>query len=55
MTTKSIVWHDFGYENDREGRGPDLKTFEGIDPFTFEKVQYIRKLEEGIQRLRREG
>jgi hypothetical protein len=47
-----IIWHDFGYENGWDGREPDLTSFEGIGPFTFQKVQYIRKIEEGIQRLR---
>jgi len=43
-----IVWHDFGYERDWDGREP----FEGIGPFMFQKLQYIGKIEEGIHRSR---
>ena len=47
-----IIWRDFGYENNWDRRGPDLKSFDGIGPFVFDKGQYVREFEEGIRRLR---
>ena len=36
ITDKTVIWRDFGYENDYSQ--PDLFNYKEIGPFTFNKI-----------------
>jgi hypothetical protein len=43
VTDESVVWKDFGYENNYSQ--PHLADYKQIGPFTFDKTQYFKMLE----------
>ena len=43
VTEKSVIWKDFGYENNYSK--PDLIDYKEIGPFIFDKNEYIKTFE----------
>lgn len=43
LTEKTVVWKEFGYENDYSK--PDLSGYTKIGPFVFDKIEYIKTFE----------
>ena len=43
LTEKTVIWKDFGYENDYSK--PDLTDYNKIEPFIFDKIEYIKTFE----------
>jgi tRNA G37 N-methylase Trm5 len=55
MVTKvgdSIMWEEFGYENNYENH-VILDDYLGVGPFTFNAVEYERTLPRAIENLRK--
>ncbi|HEY8669627.1 MAG TPA: hypothetical protein VIL63_02205 [Terriglobales bacterium] len=52
MTDESIVWREFGYENNWENKVLS-SSFKELGPFTFRPTEYLEMLNDIVARLRR--
>lgn len=43
-TAEHFVWRDFGFENDYDPATPELKSYQKIGPFFFDKTDYWQAL-----------